>query len=260
MISARRFAVALQIDMPTLAQLAGVDRNAVRSERMQRFLQDAIKVIQAAADVSGDVQQALSWYRNEPLPALLLMTQGLRTTPVAFLRDGLDASFAAPAQRQFRPPSRRTLELSVKQRNALTEALRNIIAEGYSECPMKDVAEKLGYKYTYLRYWFETECRQISKLHRQWILAQRLEKERRDAALATQVVRALYSTQAHVTRRHTEKCLRNVGLSLASPVVREAANRVKDEHFSACRTMQHSDSNETFASDEQQSEDSNPSD
>lgn len=194
------------------------------------------------------------------LPALLLMTQGLRTTPVAFLRDGLDASFAAPPQRQFRPPSRRTLELSVKQRNALTEALRNIIAEGYSECPMKDVAEKLGYKYTYLRYWFEDECRQISKLHRQWILAQRLEKERRDAALATQVVRALYSTQAHVPRRHTEKCLRNVGLSLASPVVREAANRVKDEHFSACRTMQHSDSNETFASAEQQSEDSNPSD
>ncbi|OSO81103.1 hypothetical protein [Burkholderia pseudomallei] len=67
MISARRFAVALQIDMPTLAQLAGVDHNAVRSERMQRFLQDAIKVIQAAADVSGDVQRALSWYRNEPL-------------------------------------------------------------------------------------------------------------------------------------------------------------------------------------------------
>ncbi|OXI91919.1 hypothetical protein CFB50_01310 [Burkholderia sp. AU33423] len=53
--------------MPTLAQLAGVDRNAVRSERMQRFLQDAIKVIQAAADVSGDVQRALFWYRNEPL-------------------------------------------------------------------------------------------------------------------------------------------------------------------------------------------------
>lgn len=67
LISARRFAVALHIDMPTLAQLAGVDRNAVRSERMQRFLQDAIKVIQAAADVSGDVQRALFWYRNEPL-------------------------------------------------------------------------------------------------------------------------------------------------------------------------------------------------
>lgn len=67
LISARRFAVALHIDMPMLARLAGVDRNAVRSERMQRFLQDAIKVIQAAADVSGDLQSALSWYRNEPL-------------------------------------------------------------------------------------------------------------------------------------------------------------------------------------------------
>ncbi|WP_082746858.1 TniQ family protein [Burkholderia sp. MSMB1826] len=201
-------------------------------------------------------------YRNvQPsLPALLLMTQGLRTTPVAFLRDGLDDSFTAPPQRQFRPPTRRTLDLSVKQRTALTDALRNIIAEGYSEFPMKDVAERLGYKYTYLRYWFEDECRQISRLHRHWVLAQRKEKEVRDAELTTQLVRAVYSTYAHVTRRHIEKCLREAGLSLANPVVREAANRVKFDHFSACRPVQHHDPTSALAYGEHGPKDCHPPD
>lgn len=188
------------------------------------------------------------------------MTQGLRTTPVAFLRDGLDDSFTAPPQRQFRPPTRRTLDLSVKQRTALTDALRNIIAEGYSEFPMKDVAERLGYKYTYLRYWFEDECRQISRLHRHWVLAQRKEKEVRDAELATQIVRAVYSTYAHVTRRHIEKCLREAGLSLANPVVREAANRVKFDHFSACRPVQHHDPTDALAYGEHGPKDCHPPD
>ncbi|WP_081067506.1 TniQ family protein [Burkholderia territorii] len=212
----------------------------------------------------GFTKKVISQWRyrdvKPSLPAFLRMTQGLCTTPVALLRDGLDESFAAPPQRQFRKPTRRTLDLSVRQRNALTEALRTIIAKGYSEHPMKDVAEKLGYKYTYLRYWFEDECRQISKLHQQWVQAQRLATEEHDAELATQLVRTLYSTQAHVTRRRTEKCLREAGLSLANPVVREAANRVKVEHFSASRPIQHSGPNEVFAYVEHWSEDPPPPD
>lgn len=38
------------------------------SESVQRFLRDALRVIRAATDISGDVCQALFWYRNEPLP------------------------------------------------------------------------------------------------------------------------------------------------------------------------------------------------
>ncbi|MBB2983395.1 hypothetical protein [Paraburkholderia tropica] len=38
------------------------------SESVQRFLRDALRVIRAATDISGDVNQALFWYRNEPLP------------------------------------------------------------------------------------------------------------------------------------------------------------------------------------------------
>lgn len=71
LISARRFAQALHIDLQTLAQQAHVHRNTIsrlpESESVQTFLRQALRVICAATDVSSDVRDALFWYRNEPL-------------------------------------------------------------------------------------------------------------------------------------------------------------------------------------------------
>ncbi|WP_333995642.1 DUF2384 domain-containing protein [Burkholderia orbicola] len=71
-VSARRFAAALRIDMQTLARLAHVHRNTLRrltgSESVQKYLREALRIIRAATDISGDLQSALFWYRNEPLP------------------------------------------------------------------------------------------------------------------------------------------------------------------------------------------------
>lgn len=71
-VSARRFAAALHIDMRTLARLAHVYRNSISrlpgAESVQKYLQDALRVIRAATDISGDVRNTLFWYRNEPLP------------------------------------------------------------------------------------------------------------------------------------------------------------------------------------------------
>ena len=70
-LSARRYGEALQIDLQTIAKLAHVHRNTVarapQSESVQKFLRDAVRVISAATDLSGDVRKALFWYRNEPL-------------------------------------------------------------------------------------------------------------------------------------------------------------------------------------------------
>jgi uncharacterized protein (DUF2384 family) len=71
-LSARRFGEALHIDLQTLAKQAHVHRNTLSrmpaSESVQRFLREALRVIRAATDISGDVGRALFWYRNEPLP------------------------------------------------------------------------------------------------------------------------------------------------------------------------------------------------
>ncbi|WP_322067268.1 DUF2384 domain-containing protein [Burkholderia ubonensis] len=71
-VSPRRFAAALHIDMQTLARLAHVHRNTLSrlagSEGVQKYLREALRIIRAATEISGDLQSALFWYRNEPLP------------------------------------------------------------------------------------------------------------------------------------------------------------------------------------------------
>jgi hypothetical protein len=70
-LSPKRFSLALNIDLQTLAEQAHVHRNTISraptSQGVQRFLRDALKVIKAASELSGDVTRALFWYRNEPL-------------------------------------------------------------------------------------------------------------------------------------------------------------------------------------------------
>jgi len=71
-LSPKRFSEVFSMDLQTLAAQAHVHRNTVTrapgSEGVQRFLREALRVIRASADLSGDVDRALFWYRNEPLP------------------------------------------------------------------------------------------------------------------------------------------------------------------------------------------------
>lgn len=70
-LSPKRFSEVFNVDLQTLAAQAHVHRNtlsrAPASESVQRFLRETLRVIRAAADLSGDVEKALFWYRNEPL-------------------------------------------------------------------------------------------------------------------------------------------------------------------------------------------------
>jgi len=71
-ISPTRFAERLNLEQQQLATLAHVHRNTVSrmpsSANLQKYLKDAIRVLAAATDQSGDTQQALFWFQNHPLP------------------------------------------------------------------------------------------------------------------------------------------------------------------------------------------------
>jgi uncharacterized protein (DUF2384 family) len=62
----------MHIDLQTLATQAHVHRNTLQrapgSESVQRFLREAIRVIRAALDLNGDLERAIFWYRNMPIP------------------------------------------------------------------------------------------------------------------------------------------------------------------------------------------------
>lgn len=73
LLSPKRFSQAMHIDLQTLADQAHVHRNTISrapdSRGIQNFLRDALRVIKAATDLNGDLNQALFWYRTEPLTA-----------------------------------------------------------------------------------------------------------------------------------------------------------------------------------------------
>ena len=70
-ISPTRFATKLQLEQQQLAALAHVHRNTVArtpvSPVLQGYLRDAVRVIAAAANLSGDSERVLYWFRNQPI-------------------------------------------------------------------------------------------------------------------------------------------------------------------------------------------------
>ncbi|WGF90858.1 hypothetical protein [Marinivivus vitaminiproducens] len=95
-ISPKRFSKALGVQVANLAQLTGVHRNTLRnpsSERVQGRLREIIKVITAAATLTGSIDKAIYWFRNEPIgdydhkTAAELVAQGHSEAVLAYLRD-----------------------------------------------------------------------------------------------------------------------------------------------------------------------------
>jgi hypothetical protein len=73
-----------------------VHRNTLRnpsSERLQGRLREMVKVITAAATLSGDIDKAIYWFRNEPIAdydhktAAELVAQGHTEAVLAYLCD-----------------------------------------------------------------------------------------------------------------------------------------------------------------------------
>lgn len=72
-ISPRRVADVLGVQFSRLADIIGVHRNTMRnpaSERLQDRLRDMVRVITAAAELTGDTDQAVYWFMNEPIATL----------------------------------------------------------------------------------------------------------------------------------------------------------------------------------------------
>jgi hypothetical protein len=96
-ISPARFAKAAGVSVQALAALAGVHRNTVSqhpdSGRLQDRLRDMVKAIVAAVAVTGDLDKAIYWFRNEPIAdyrhktAAELVAVGRLDAVLAYLED-----------------------------------------------------------------------------------------------------------------------------------------------------------------------------
>jgi hypothetical protein len=95
-ISLERFSDALGVKRSSMAGITGVHRNTLRnpaSERLQDRLREMIRVITTTAALTGDVEKALYWFRNEPIvdydhkTAAELVAEGHANAVLAYLRD-----------------------------------------------------------------------------------------------------------------------------------------------------------------------------
>ncbi len=95
-ISPSRLSKALGVKVASLAELTGVHRNTLRnpsSERLQGRMREMVKVISAAAELTGDLDKAIYWYRNEPITdyghrtAGELVADGQVEAVLAYIRD-----------------------------------------------------------------------------------------------------------------------------------------------------------------------------
>lgn len=95
-ISPARLSKALGVKVTNLAELTGVHRNTLRnpgSERLQTRMREMVKAISAAAVLTGDLQKAIYWYRNEPIAdyghrtAAELVAEGEIEAVLAYVRD-----------------------------------------------------------------------------------------------------------------------------------------------------------------------------
>lgn len=85
-LSPDRLADAFGMSKNSLATLAGVHRNTVRSrpdsEKLQSVSRNLVRVLSAAHGLAGDMDKAIFWVRNHPiaefdhLTALELVSQG----------------------------------------------------------------------------------------------------------------------------------------------------------------------------------------
>jgi hypothetical protein len=100
-ISPKRLSAVLGVPAQSFATLTGIHRNTLRnpaSERLQGKLREIVKAITAAAELTGDVQKAIYWYRNEPIgdygyrTAAELVAQGHLDAVLAYVGDLADGA------------------------------------------------------------------------------------------------------------------------------------------------------------------------
>lgn len=71
-LSPERLAEALELPIQKLATLARVHRNTVSmapsSTKLQDAMGDVVRVLSAAYELTGNIDRALFWFRNNPIP------------------------------------------------------------------------------------------------------------------------------------------------------------------------------------------------
>jgi uncharacterized protein (DUF2384 family) len=103
-VSPQRVAARLNLSLGDLARMTHVHRNTLArqpsSPAVQRRLDPVVRILAAAEELSGDADQAIVWFRHQPLPghggrtARDLVEEGQAEAVLTYLEDLRDGAYA----------------------------------------------------------------------------------------------------------------------------------------------------------------------
>lgn len=102
-LSPERLADELEVPMQKIASLAHVHRNTVSfspsSPKLQEAMVDVVRVLSAAHALTGDIDRALFWFRNQPIADFAHLTpmQLVEQGKVQAVIDYIESISAGPA-------------------------------------------------------------------------------------------------------------------------------------------------------------------
>ncbi|WP_296001938.1 TniQ family protein [Rugamonas sp.] len=165
--------------------------------------------------------------KRPSLPLFMRMTQRLGTTPVQFLKGNLTNAFFSKGEIFSFQHTVKKYAVTETTHKEIRSALLSIIASGESTIPTKTIAERLGYKYSWLKYWHPEPCLEISRFYRQHLSREAQRKRNNAENITREVVRELFEKKIKITRRAVQKILFRHSIFLSRPEIRAAFNDEK---------------------------------
>jgi hypothetical protein len=175
-------------------------------------------------------KQIRDWINRDiqpSIPLLLNLTYRLGVTPIQFLQRGVPEDFNSEMRVFVAPKVYEKRKVDETEIDSLRRKLQLIIESGVSNQPMKTVAESLGYTYTFVKYWLTEECMAISELHRNFKKTEAERRRTEEIELTKSIVHSLYEQRLRITRRLIDSRLREKGIMLSRPEIRETVKLVQ---------------------------------
>jgi hypothetical protein len=178
-----------------------------------------------------------NWFGRSERPSLpqwLSIAYGLGLGPIEFLTsafcDGPATRWLRRVPRKAKVRSERRL-LSDDQRKAIQEQLDAAVASSDEPVSVAMLSRTLGLKRSFLTYHWPTECKRIGTRYWEVTKARTAQRIGRQTEAAKAAVDSLLANGVYPSPRKARAFLRQAGVPLAKPTIREAYKMRKRERL-----------------------------
>ncbi len=173
-----------------------------------------------------------SWCRDGEHPtinSLLTICYRLNITPTRLLRDELPNPLELRLESFPKPKLDYRKKLTKREKERIQSFLESVLNNLDESPPMVEVAERLGYPKTFLRYWWQKECVGISAKHKAFVLDRSRRRIQYLSEKVEKIAREVFSVSPNATTQAVRKRLAEEKVTLSWNEERPIIRRVRQE-------------------------------